>query len=134
MEPVEPINRVKAKQFDCADLFCGIDGFHVTASQSGSSCVFTCDIDDNTHQVYHGNYRIATASDITKMDAELMPDRDFVLASFPCQSFNIMDKHMGFTGFEGKLLFEIIKILKLKRDSRQKNQSEKTINVYPRES
>ena len=51
--------------FSFADMFCGIGGFHVAASELGMRCVFACDIDAEARRAYRQNFGIEPDCDIT---------------------------------------------------------------------
>jgi site-specific DNA-cytosine methylase len=46
----------------CADLFCGIGGFHIAAANLGVNVVFACDIDEATQRAYKHNFGTWAAS------------------------------------------------------------------------
>lgn len=51
--------------------------------------------------------------DITKIDANEIPEHDLLCAGFPCQPFSICGNREGFGHKkQGGLFFEIIRILK----------------------
>ena len=98
------------------DLFCGIGGFHVAATQSapnGATCVYASDIDPHAQLAYRLNYGINVDGDITTRDAKDIPEHDLLLAGFPCQAFSIIGKQKGFQDkTRGTLFFDICRILK----------------------
>lgn len=53
--------------------------------------------------------------DISKIKSTNIPDFDFLLAGFPCQSFSFAGKRLGFLDTRGTLFFEIERILKEKK-------------------
>lgn len=97
------------------DLFCGIGGFHVAASNLGMECVFACDIDEDARAVYRRNFGIAPLGDIVSIDASDIPDHDVLFAGFPCQPFSIIGQQRGFADPRGTLFFEVVRILRAKR-------------------
>ena len=79
-------------------------------------CVGFSEIDKYAVQIYqqhfpeHKNY-----GDITKINAETLPDFDLLVGGFPCQSFSIAGKRGGFDDTRGTLFFEIARICKDKK-------------------
>lgn len=97
------------------DLFCGIGGFHVAATNLGMKCVFACDIDADARAAYEGNFGLHPHGDITSIVAKNIPDHDLLCAGFPCQPFSIIGSRKGFSDPRGTLFFEIIRIIREKR-------------------
>ncbi len=99
----------------CADLFCGIGGFHIAAAQLGHQVVFASDIDPHARKAYQHNFGITPAGDITQIAAHDIPDHDLLFAGFPCQPFSIIGRRNGFADPRGELFFEIERIARHKR-------------------
>jgi len=97
------------------DLFCGIGGFHVAASNLGMECVFACDIDAEARRAYQHNFGIHAHGDITSINAKDIPDHDLLCAGFPCQPFSVIGSRQGFGDPRGTLFFEIIRIIEEKQ-------------------
>lgn len=103
------------------DLFAGIGGirlgFEQTAKALGidTECVLTSEIKPYAVKVLKQNYPNEIVSgDITKIPTSEIPDFDFLLGGFPCQSFSAAGKRLGFMDTRGTMFFEIEKILKTK--------------------
>lgn len=103
------------------DLFCGIGGFRIAATQVfekigiRSKCIFSSDFDPYAQKAYFENFGDFLFSDITKIDASLIPDHDLLFAGFPCQPFSIIGNGKGFLDMRGSLFFDIVRIIKTKR-------------------
>lgn len=99
-----------ANSFKFIDLFCGIGGFHIALSNLGGECVFSSEIDKQACEVYKDNYGIEPAGDITKIHEDRIPAHDILAAGFPCQSFSISGKQLGFCDARGTLFFDVARI------------------------
>ena len=98
-----------------ADMFCGIGGFHLAASELGMRCVFACDIDAEVRRAYRHNFGMEPAGDITEIPPGCIPDHDILLAGFPCQPFSIIGEMRGFEDHRGNLIFNVAEIIDAKR-------------------
>lgn len=105
----------KSKGYTFIDLFCGMGGFRTALEEIGCSCVFSSDIDTNVQKTYQLNFDEQPKGDITKISATDIPDHDILCAGFPCQSFSIAGKRMGFEDTRGTMFFEVARIVKEKR-------------------
>ena len=99
----------------CADMFCGIGGFHLAANNLGLEVVFACDIDKYAREAYRANFGLLPASDITLLEASEVPDHDLLFAGFPCQPFSIIGKKMAFDDPRGLLFFELLRFINEKQ-------------------
>ena len=104
------------------DLFAGIGGMRLGFEQTAKSlgiateCVLTSEIKPHAVAVLKQNYPTEVISgDITKIPTSEIPDFDFLLGGFPCQSFSAAGKRLGFMDTRGTMFFEIEKILKTKK-------------------
>ncbi|MCY4143755.1 MAG: DNA cytosine methyltransferase [Gammaproteobacteria bacterium] len=93
-----------------ADLFCGIGGFHLAASELGLRCAFASDIDRGACETYKVNFGIQPYGDIVKIPADQVPDHDILFAGLPCQPFSIIGKRTGFSDARGNLFLEVARI------------------------
>lgn len=110
--------------FTFIDLFAGIGGMRIAYERAGGHCVYSNEWNKYSQQTYFANFGEQPDGDITKVEAEKIPDHDILVAGFPCQPFSIAGvskkQSMGrATGFEdktqGTLFFDICRILKAKR-------------------
>lgn len=101
------------------DLFAGTGGIRLAFEQAceelkvQTQCVFSSEIDKKAAASYELNFGENPLCDITTIDT--VPDFDFLLAGFPCQSFSYAGKRRGFTDTRGTLFFDVERILRKKR-------------------
>lgn len=112
------------ERFTFIDLFAGIGGMRIAYEQVGGHCVYSNEWNKYSQQTYFANFGDQPDGDITKVDADKIPNHDILVAGFPCQPFSIAGvskkQSMGrATGFEdktqGTLFFDVCRILKAKR-------------------
>ena len=104
------------------DLFAGIGGIRLGFEQAAKTlgleteCMLTSEIKPHAIEVLKQNYPNEKISgDITRIQTSDIPDFDFLLGGFPCQSFSAAGKRLGFMDTRGTMFFEIERILKAKR-------------------
>lgn len=111
--PFKPNNNPK---FTFIDLFAGIGGIRLAFEEAGGKCVFSSEFDKDACNTYQANFGEYPFGDITKIDAENIPDFDILLGGFPCQAFSIIGKKEGFANETcGTLFFDIERILRVKK-------------------
>ncbi len=123
------------KKFKFIDLFSGVGGMRIGFEKASlkhnilSDCVFSCDLDEKSNEVYFENFFIKKHfKDIKKINSEkinhLVPDHDVLLAGFPCQPFSsagvvkrkYLNRPHGLSDKKyGNLIFKIIDILNKKQ-------------------
>ena len=101
------------------DMFSGIGGFRSgLEAVGGFECIGHCEIDRHANQAYNAIYQPKGefyCDDARKINPETMPDFDVLCAGFPCQSFSVAGKRLGFEDTRGTLFFEVARLLKAKR-------------------
>jgi len=83
----------------------------------GGKCLFSCDMDPHVNKTYEANFHEDSAGDVTKTNANKVPDHDLLTAGFPCQSFSVAGRRLGFEDTRGTLFFDVARILKNKNPS-----------------
>lgn len=94
------------------DLFAGLGGFHLAASELGTECVFASEIDPKLREIYEMNFGIEPRGDIREVDPNDIPEHDILCAGFPCQPFSKAGEQQGWQdAVRGTLFNQIIEIL-----------------------
>ena len=114
--------------FTFIDLFAGIGGIRLGFEEHGGKCIFTSEWNQFAQKTYleqfpsNNNHQLV--GDITKIDANEIPDHDLLLAGFPCQPFSIagvskknsLGRPHGFEcATQGTLFFDVARIIATKR-------------------
>jgi hypothetical protein len=96
------------------DLFAGIGGFRIAASNEGGECVFSSEWDRDAQRMYLYNFGELPHGDITKEETKkfIPPHFDLLCAGFPCQAFSIAGRRAGFEEARGTLFFEVAEIIR----------------------
>lgn len=114
------------QEFTFIDLFAGVGGIRLGFQQHGGKCVFTSEWNTWSQKTYAANFGDdhEIYGDITKIDAQDIPDHDVLLAGFPCQPFSIagvskknsLGRPHGFEcATQGTLFFDVARIIAEKR-------------------
>ncbi|MDD2620461.1 MAG: DNA (cytosine-5-)-methyltransferase, partial [Syntrophomonadaceae bacterium] len=110
--------------FKFIDLFAGIGGMRIAFESSGGRCVFSSEWDKYCQETYMANFGERPQGDITKINADEIPEHDILVAGFPCQPFSIagvskknsLGREHGFLDkAQGTLFFNVAKIVAEKR-------------------
>ena len=101
------------------DLCSGIGGFHFGLVNTGHyRCVGHAEIDKNTEKAYNAIYGEEGGlnyGDLRTINPRELPHFDLLCGGFPCQSFSVAGRRLGFRDTRGTVFFEIARILAEKR-------------------
>lgn len=101
------------------DMFSGIGGFRSgLTAVGGFECIGHCEIDKYANIAYNAIYDTKGEiyfEDARQIDPDQLPYFDLLCAGFPCQSFSVAGRRMGFDDTRGTLFFEVARICKSKR-------------------
>lgn len=111
------------------ELFAGIGGFRKAIEMLAedfkfdAKCVGFSEIDPYAVRTYKANFdtkgevEIGDIEKFTKDSKriESLPDFDLLTGGFPCQSFSMMGKQLGFDDDRGNMFFRIAEILEIKK-------------------
>lgn len=103
----------KRSDFTFIDLFAGIGGTRLGFESANGECVFTSEWDTHCQKTYQANFGDMPHGDITKIEANDIPDFDVLLAGFPCQPFSSIGQRQGFKhATQGTLFYDVARIIK----------------------
>ena len=101
------------------DLCSGIGGFHSGLVNTGHyRCVGHAEIDKNAEKAYNAIYGEEGGlnyGDLRTINPRKLPHFDLLCGGFPCQSFSVAGRRLGFRDTRGTVFFEIARILAEKR-------------------
>lgn len=84
--------------------------------RASASCVGYSEIEKSAIIIYQKHFpEQKNYGDIRKIKPKELPNFDLLVGGFPCQSFSIAGKRLGFKDTRGTLFFEIARIIKQKR-------------------
>lgn len=107
-----------------AELFAGVGGFRtgITQSRLDAKCVYANEFDKHACAVYRHRWGSngepcpeLYEGDVCEQNTESIPEFDLLTAGFPCQSFSIAGRGLGFEDTRGTLFFEVARFLADKR-------------------
>jgi len=94
-------------------LFAGIGGFDLGMEQAGHECVAQVEWDKNAAGVLKRRWpEVPLFCDVTKVNAEDLPDADFITFGFPCQDLSVAGKREGLQGKRSGLFYESTRLIR----------------------
>lgn len=113
---------MEKKTLKFIDLFAGLGGIRLGFEEAAEKLsldvewVFSSDIKPAAIKAYEHNFKVDDVyHDITKVQANEIPDFDYMLAGFPCQPFSQAGIGLGFEDTRGTLFFDVARILDEKK-------------------
>ena len=98
------------------ELCAGIGGFRQALENLGCECVGYSEIDKHAIKLYSAWYNDeCNFGDITKIEAEKLPNFELLVGGFPCQAFSVAGKRGGFDDTRGTIFFDFARIMKAKK-------------------
>lgn len=98
------------------ELCAGIGGFRQALENLRCKCVGYSEIDKYAIKLYSAWYNDeCNFGDVTKIEAEKLPDFELLVGGFPCQAFSVAGKRGGFNDTRGTIFFDFARIMKAKK-------------------
>lgn len=100
------------------DLCSGIGGGRLGLELNGLECIGHCEIDKYADKTYRHFYNDNNNyGDLMSINIDKIPNFDFLIAGFPCQTFSIVGKRDGLKDERGQIIFGITDIIQRKKPS-----------------
>ena len=102
------------------DMFAGAGGFRSGLRNTGDFFmpVGWCEIDKYAQRAYRTLYETDGeyfCEDARAIRTDELPDIDLICAGFPCQSFSVAGRRLGFNDTGGTLFHEIVRVAEARR-------------------
>lgn len=110
------MNKATLKKMKFVDLFAGLGGFHLAATQLGAECVFASELDTQLRQIYLQNFGLEPVGDINDIHPSDVPAHNLLCAGFPCQPFSKAGEQLGWKdAVRGTVFYKVVEILEYHR-------------------
>lgn len=99
------------------DFCAGVGGGRLGLTNNGLKCVGFSEIDkaaEKTYRLIHNAEEEKNWGDLTKIETKKLPNFDFLIAGFPCQTFSVIGGRKGMEDQRGQIIFHLIKTLQEK--------------------
>jgi DNA (cytosine-5)-methyltransferase 1 len=117
IKPIEKkLQNNATKQITFVDFCAGIGGGRLGLEKNGFKCLGFCEVDkqaEKTYRTFFGDEE-KNFGDLTKINSTELPNFDFLIAGFPCQTFSVIGQRKGMMDKRGQIIFHLIDILKQK--------------------
>jgi len=100
------------------DLCAGIGGGRLGLEQIGLTCVGYSDtsrLAKTTYNLMHDTTGEEFYYNLKKIKCDKLPNYDFLIAGFPCQTFSVIGRKDGFSDNRGQIIFHLARILQESR-------------------
>ncbi len=99
------------------DFCSGIGGGRSGLELNNMKCIGHSEISQDANKMYQLFYgsNETNFGDLTKIKINELPYFDLLICGFPCQTFSIVGKRLGFEDLRGQIIFHIAEILKTKK-------------------
>jgi len=104
-----------------ASMFAGIGGMELGIEQAAAEhglkaeCVWYSENDKHAIKTYERHFNHDNYGDATLIEADSLPEFYLLAAGFPCPSFSVAGKRLGFNEARGTLFFDVARILDAKQ-------------------
>ncbi len=98
-------------KYSFVDLCSGIGGLKYGLVSFGWNCLKSIDHDPDMVEMHRMVAGSCDLHDITKINPELIPKADFLVAGFPCQPFSSSGNKLGFNHKSGNVFESILKFI-----------------------
>lgn len=101
------------------ELFAGTGAFSIAWNRVGCKTVFSNDTSTDAKKIFDMNHKdvTLTCENIHDLHTVDIPAFDILTAGFPCQSFSIAGKKLGFADDRANVIWKMIEIIKHHRPS-----------------
>lgn len=103
-----------AVNLKAASFFAGIGGFDLGFQRAGMEVVWQCEINEFCRDILHQHWpEVPCEEDITKVDAELIPNASVWAGGFPCQDVSLarMGPRKGLKGKQSGLFYRFAELI-----------------------
>jgi len=100
------------------DFCAGIGGGRIALENLGMTCLGFSEIDKDAEITYREFFKKDEVNygDLMKINPDDLPNFDFMIGGFPCQTFSIVGTRCGLDDKErGQIIYGLVKILKAKK-------------------
>ncbi len=105
------------KNIKFLDFCSGIGGGRIGLENLGMDCLGFSEIDRDaeiTYRKFFGDDEV-NYGDLMQIEPNILPDFDFLISGFPCQTFSIIGNRCGLDDKErGEIIYGLVEILKAK--------------------